>query len=87
MFESLASCFAAYEPSFGWRKLCRLRGFAFRCSASLDMTDAGGIVVSQQIHLRALRWCFGKSEAERAMTVFDSSGNYFNQFRLWCQMT
>ena len=38
MFESLASCFAAYKPAFGWWKSCRLRGFAFRCSASLNMT-------------------------------------------------
>src|SRR4029079_2790297 len=37
MFESLASCFAAYMPSFGWRKSARLRGFAFRCSASLNI--------------------------------------------------
>src|SRR5437016_2714985 len=36
MFESLASCFAAYKPSFGWRKSPRLRGFAFRCTASLN---------------------------------------------------
>src|SRR6476661_3653494 len=40
MFESLASCFAAYKPSCRWRKSCRLRGFAFRCSASLNMTAA-----------------------------------------------
>ena len=39
MFESLASCFAAYKASFRWWKSCRLRGFAFRCSAPLNMTD------------------------------------------------
>src|SRR5713226_6576701 len=38
MFESLASCFAAYKPSLGWWKSHRLRGFAFRCSPSLNMT-------------------------------------------------
>ena len=38
MFESLASCFAAYKPFFEWWKSSRLRGFAFCCSASLNMT-------------------------------------------------
>ena len=36
--ESLASCFAAYMPSFGWRKSPRLRGFAFRCGVSPYIT-------------------------------------------------
>jgi hypothetical protein len=45
MFESLASCFVAYKPSFGWRKLCRLRDFAFLCSASLNVTALVKIAV------------------------------------------
>jgi hypothetical protein len=36
MFESLALCFAAYKPSFGWRKSPRLRGFAIRYSAAFN---------------------------------------------------
>ncbi len=40
MFESLASCFAAYKPSFWVAEIMRLRGFAFRCSASLLMNTA-----------------------------------------------
>src|SRR4029079_3750111 len=48
MFESLASCFAAYMPSFGWPKSPRLRGFAFRCSASFNMTVMGQTAVTLQ---------------------------------------
>ncbi len=40
MFEILASCFAAYKPSFWVAEIVRLRGFAFRCSASLLMNTA-----------------------------------------------
>ena len=50
MFESLASCFAAYMPSFGWRESPRLRGFAFRCSASLNMTDSS-TPLQKQMHV------------------------------------
>src|SRR4029077_17376231 len=39
MFENLASSFAAYKASFRWWRSCCLRGFAFRCSAPLNMTD------------------------------------------------
>ena len=50
MFESLASCSAAYMPSFGWRKSPRLRGFAFRCSASLNMTGSS-TPLQKQMHV------------------------------------
>ncbi len=82
MFESLASCSAAYKPSFGWGKSRRLRGSAFRCSASFNMTGCANAVEKRQSTAALQNVAAGKNQitrlrfgVRRPSGAFDCPGN------------
>ena len=71
MFESLALCFAAYKPSSGWESL-RLRGFAFRCSASLNSPqDESAVAEEIQIGTEILRSAQNDNQRKARATMLN----------------